>query len=133
MFSPFSGTPVVSHPLPARASAMVYTPDNEASRRGLAVATETCEMLYLSVSAGAQTDNGEIRQLAGTVGSKSATVRQPSSIYILFLMKFLSSTPKLSLFYTFFIIVVLFVVWSFIYLFLIYFLCLLYFLYFLYF
>jgi len=78
MFSPFSGTPVVSHPLPARASAMVYTPDNEASRRGLAVATETCEMLYLSVSAGAQTDNGEIRQLAGTVGSKSATVYKVS-------------------------------------------------------
>jgi hypothetical protein len=65
---------VLSQVLPAKASAAVFCPDTQGASRGLAIATETCEMLFLARGAEEGSRQGAIRQLAGTVGSRAAQV-----------------------------------------------------------
>jgi hypothetical protein len=81
LFSPFSGTPLLSRALPTKASSLVFCSESregekksEGTGRGLAIATESCEMLFLTTGGDNAQNNGTIRQLAGTVGEQSATV-----------------------------------------------------------
>jgi hypothetical protein len=78
---------VLSQILPAKASAAVFCPDTQGASRGLAIATETCEMLFLAKGAEEGPRQGAIRQLAGTVGSRAAQV--PSKHRIAFYLSFL--------------------------------------------
>jgi hypothetical protein len=65
---------VLSQVLPAKASAAVFCPDTQGASRGLAIAMETCEMLFLAKGGEEASRQGAIRQLAGTVGSRAAQV-----------------------------------------------------------
>jgi hypothetical protein len=77
---------VLSQVLPAKASAAVFCPDTQGASRGLAIATETCEMLFLAKGGEEGSRQGAIRQLAGTVGSRAAQV--PSIHRIAFWLSF---------------------------------------------
>eukprot|EP00598_Pedospumella_elongata_P003987 CAMPEP_0184981850 /NCGR_PEP_ID=MMETSP1098-20130426/11438_1 /TAXON_ID=89044 /ORGANISM="Spumella elongata, Strain CCAP 955/1" /LENGTH=1398 /DNA_ID=CAMNT_0027505457 /DNA_START=27 /DNA_END=4223 /DNA_ORIENTATION=+ len=91
LFSPYSSTPLAAHTLPAKASSLVFCPtnstndanDGEGSGRGIAVATESCEMLFLTVGAKNNTNavmgkTGKVKQLAAKVGEQAATVYKVS-------------------------------------------------------
>eukprot|EP01032_Pedospumella_encystans_P007994 gene7994-9529_t len=91
LFSPYSATPLAAHTLPAKASSLVFCPTNstndanegEGSGRGIAVATESCEMLFLTVGAKNNTNAvmgkaGKAKQLAAKVGEQAATVYKVS-------------------------------------------------------
>jgi hypothetical protein len=81
LFSPFSATPLLSRALPTKASSIVFCSESgagdkksEGTGRGLAIATESCEMLFLATGGDKTQHSGPIRQLAGSVGEQSATV-----------------------------------------------------------
>eukprot|EP01032_Pedospumella_encystans_P012327 gene12327-14270_t len=91
LFSPYSSTSLATHTLPAKASSLVFCPTNstndanegEGSGRGIAVATESCEMLFLTVGAKNNTNAvmgkaGKVKQLAAKVGEQAATVYKVS-------------------------------------------------------
>ena len=70
VFSPSSPEPLLSQTIPAKVSALVHCADTaEDCSRGLAIATDTCEMLYWSLGSSAS-----MHQLAGRVGTQAATV-----------------------------------------------------------
>jgi hypothetical protein len=84
---------VLSQVLPAKASAAVFCPDTQGASRGLAIATETCEMLFLAKGAEEGSRQGAIRQLAGTVGARTAQV--PSIHRIAFWLSFFYAGDQL--------------------------------------
>ena len=84
------------HTLPAKASSLVFCPTNstndaneaEGSGRGIAVATESCEMLFLTVGAKNNANAvmgkaGKVKQLAAKVGEQAATVSAQQCFYLL--------------------------------------------------
>lgn len=88
LYSPYSAVPLSTHSLPAKASSLVFCPatsstsataqGSEGTSRGIAVATESCEMLFLSLggsggSAG-KVVKGRAAQVAARVGEQTATV-----------------------------------------------------------
>jgi len=91
LYSPYSSVPLSSHTLPAKASSLVFCPatssstssstasteSGEGTGRGIAVATESCEMLFLTVGGAngrVAGTKGRAAQVAAKVGEQTATV-----------------------------------------------------------